>query len=185
MGQPTHLPIRERISSLRAEGHTFKYIAQEVGLSFWTVRQLLRRAVKRGILGNAPDYAACGGGGRLRSEYFLFRVCCWLKRRHPTWGAPLIHLALSRRYGGKRQIPSICQMQRWFRQQGLNQPRPRKGEVRAGRAEAVHECWQVDAKERLVLANGQVCCYLSVVDEYSGAALGARLFPLLPNQPTH
>lgn len=93
-------------------------------------------------------------------------------------------MKLAQRYG-EVGLPSSRQMQRWFRQRGLNEPRQRKGEPKAGKAEAVHDCWQVDAKERLVLAGGQRCSYLSVVDEHSGGSLGAVLFPLSPDKPNH
>lgn len=182
MGQPVHMPVRERLIDLRAEGHTVDYIAREVGLSFWTVRNLLRRHNKKGVSGYAPDYTSCGAGGRLRADYFFFRAGCWLKRLHPLWGAPFIRLKLAQRYG-EAGLPSSRQMQRWFRHRGLNEPRQRKNEPKGGKAQAVHECWQVDAKERLVLAGGQPCSYLSVVDEHSGASLGAILFPLSPNKP--
>jgi hypothetical protein len=184
MGQPVHLPVRERLISLRAEGHTVNFIAQEVGLSFWTVRHLLRRHNKKGSSGCAPDYTSCGAGGRLRADYFFFRASRWLKRLHLSWGAPFIRMKLAQRYG-EAGLPSSRQMQRWFRQCGLNEPRQRKGEPKAGKAQAVHDCWQVDAKERLVLAGGQPCSYLSVVDEHSGSSLGAVLFPLPPDKPNH
>ena len=182
MGQPIHLPVRERLIALRSEGHTVESIAREVGLSFWTVRNLLRRHKKKGDLGYAPDYTSCGAGGRLRGDYFFFRASCWLKRLHGLWGAPFIRMKLAQRYG-EAGLPSSRQMQRWFRHSGLNVPRQRKSEPREGGAQAVHDCWQVDAKERLTLAGGQQCSYLSVVDEHSGASLGAVFFPLSPDKP--
>jgi len=184
MGQPVHQPIRERLCALRAEGQTFEQIAQETGLSFWTVRNLVRRHGKQGGPAPAPDYTRCGAGGHLRVGQFFFRVSRWLKRLHPSWGAPFIRMKLAQRYVGA-SLPSSRQMQRWFRHNGLNEPRQRKGESKAERAKSTHECWQVDAKERLTLAGGQQCSYLSVVDEHSGSSLGAVLFPLSPNQSSH
>lgn len=184
MGQPVHMPVRERLIALRAEGHTVEFIAREVGLSFWTVRNLVRQHNRQGGSNHAPDYTSCGAGGRLRADYFFFRASCWLKRLHLLWGAPFVRMKLAQRYG-EVGLPSSRQMQRWFRQRGLNEPRQRKGEPKAGKAEAVHDCWQVDAKERLVLAGGQRCSYLSVVDEHSGGSLGAVLFPLSPDKPNH
>ena len=56
-------------------------------------------------------------------------------------------------------------MQRWFRSKGLNKPRPREAEPKADRVDTVHDCWQVDAKERLTMGDGQQGCNLSIVDE--------------------
>lgn len=184
MGQPIHVPIRERLVTLRSEGYTVRQIALEVGVSYWTVRNLLRRHKERGIEGLGPDYSKCGGGGRLRGDYFFFRASCLLKRFHRTWGAPFIRMKLSQRYG-EVGLPSSRQMQRWFRQQGLNEPRQMKGSCKEEKVQATHECWQVDAKERLVLANGQPCSYLSVVDQYSGSSLGAFFFPLSTHKPNY
>jgi len=182
MGQPIHLPVRQRILELRSQGATTDDISDELNLSFWTVRNLLRRHRDDAGWDCEPNYGPCGGTGTIRSDASLKRAACWLKRLHPLWGAPYIHMKLSQRYAGA-DIPSSRQLQRWFRALGLSQPRQVKAEARATRATEVHECWQVDAKERLVLANGQVCSYLSVIDEYSGGALGAQLFSTAPHQP--
>lgn len=61
-------------------------------------------------------------------------------------------------------------------------PRQQKAEPTIGTAKAVHNIWQVDAKEQLTLLDGQVACYLTIVDEKSGAALASPVFPLCSNQ---
>ena len=180
MGQPIHYPIRERIVLLKSQGYTTKAISAELGLSYWTTRQLLRRHRDGGEAGLSADYRRCGGKGQLRSTVFFYRASCWLKRHHPQWGAPFIHLQLSQRYSGS-QLPSARQMQRWFRNYGLNEPRQRKLEARVMSNDAVHDCWQVDAKERLTRGDGQVASYLSLVDEHSGGALEGVFFPSAPD----
>ena len=180
MGQPVHYPIRERIVLLKTQGYTIKEISAELNLSFWTTRSLLRRYHAGGKGGLGANYSKCGAKGRLRSDTFFYRACCWLKRHHEEWGAPLIHLKLKQRYP-QGNVPSARQMQRWFRNRGLNEPRQRKSEPQIGRAEAAHDCWQVDAKERLTMGNGQKGCYLSIVDEYSGGALEGVFFPPPPH----
>lgn len=184
MGQPVHYPIRERIILLKSQGHSVKAISAELNLSFWTTRQLLRRHRDRGDNGLGPNYSSCGAKDQLRSDAFFYRACCWLKRHHEDWGAPFIHLQLSQRYP-QAKLPSARQMQRWFRKRGLSAPRQRKAEPSVERAAAVHECWQVDAKERLTLGDGQVASYLSIVDEHSGSALESIFFPPAPHQPSH
>ncbi|MEQ1915743.1 MAG: hypothetical protein ABL856_03355 [Gallionella sp.] len=182
MGQPIHYPIRERIVFLKSQGHSIKEISAELQLSFWTIRHLLRRHRDRGDKGLGPDYSRCGAKGQVRSNAFFYRVSCWLKRCHEDWGAPFIHLKLSQRYP-ESCLPSARQMQRWFRSKGLNEPRRRNAEPKANRVDTVHDCWQVDAKERLTMGDGQQGCYLSIVDERSGGALEGIFFPPPPNQP--
>jgi hypothetical protein len=49
-------------------------------------------------------------------------------------------------------------------------------------ARAVHDVWQIDAKEKLRLRTATKVCYLSVVDQKSGSLLGSFVFPPLPHQ---
>ena len=181
MGQATHLPIRQRMVELRSKGMLLREISKELDVSYWTVRGILRRHSKFGDQGLIPDYNRCGSKGFTRSNKSIKRASCWLKRLHPDWGAPFIHMKLSQRYT-QTKIPGIRQMQRWFRHKGLNEPLQRLNESKVQRAQRVHEYWQVDAKERFELANGKKCSYLSVVDEKSGGALGAVLFSIQPHQ---
>lgn len=182
MGKPIHYPMRQQIVQLRQTGLTISQIAEQIGLSYWTVRRLLRRLRDRGESGLAADYSCCGQRSKIRSNALTKRAACWLRRIHPEWGAPLIHLKLVQRYGSE-QVASIRQLQRWFRQQGLSRPRSKTKDQQdaPSKAKQVHQCWQVDAKERLRLANGQACSYLSIVDEHSGAGLAAVLFSILPH----
>ena len=42
---------------------------------------------------------------------------------------------------------------------------------------SLHETWQVDASERIDLANGTQVSWLRIVDEFSGAVLSTVIFP--------
>ena len=59
----------------------------------------------------------------------------------------------------------------------MNKPRQRKGHLYMGAALAVHNIWQVDAKEQFTLSAGQAANYLTIVDEKSGGWLESPLFP--------
>lgn len=180
MGKSIHYTQRQKLVSLRQQGLTVRQITEQLNMSYWTVRQLCRRFRDYGQEGLSANYEACGQTQRIASA-LPKRAACWLKRLHPEWGAPFIHLKLVQRYGAD-QIASIRQLQRWFRDTGLTRPTSHtKDEHVVLRAEQVHQRWQVDAKERLVLADGQCCCYLSLIDERSGAALAAILFSILPH----
>ena len=73
--------------------------------------------------------------------------------------------------------PCIRTLQRWYRKEGLIRPNRQTAEPSIGKSRAVHNIWQVDAKENLVLADGTAACYLTMVDEKSGAWLAAPVFP--------
>lgn len=180
MGQALPLCVRERIIKLQREGFLLTEIKKELSLPYSTVQQIIKRYRTKGLSGLQADYAKCGGKGQLRNLYFYYRASLWLKRHHLNWGAPLIHLILVERYG-QADIPSIRQMQRWFKDTGLNVPRQKKGDAHDQQVHEVHERWQVDAKEQLTLQDNQLCTYLSIVDEFSGTSLGATLFPLRSN----
>ena len=67
--------------------------------------QLSARYKQQGNL--TVGYYKCGPQAP-RSEALLHRASLWLKRLHPDWGAPLIHLRLLERYDPQRTL------QRWL-----------------------------------------------------------------------
>jgi hypothetical protein len=59
----------------------------------------------------------------------------------------------------------------------LTKPRQQPAQPPIGTSTAVHNIWQVDAKEHLQTLDGKAACYLTLTDEKSGAWLGATAFP--------
>ncbi len=169
-------PIREEIVRRCQQGVPLKTVAEELGLSYRTVRRLWRRYRQQALLGLEPAYARCGRRG-LHFDRAMYQATVDLKGKHARWGSGLILLQLGEQFQGQI-LPSERTISRWLKGAGL-QPmrgrRPKTAERRRGGQ--VHEVWQVDAKEQIVLGDGQGCCQLSVVDEASGAALGAVPFP--------
>ena len=102
-----------------------------------------------------------------------------LKREHPRWGAGLIRVELEQQFP-QVALPSVRSLQRWFAEALLQPPRRKRPACVSRRAHQVHEVWQLDAKERMRLADGTGTCVLNISDEASGALLGALVFPPLP-----
>jgi|SRR6218665_1057 len=175
MAKPTSLAYRELIVSMKKEGHTIKAISQALDLSFSNVRDIWTRYRKEGEAGLQTKYEHCGKKKPDSTDLF-YRAAIWLKRRHALWGSPRIHALLQERYG--EQIPSIRTLSRWYQELNLQEPRQQHGHQKIGASIAVHNIWQVDAKEHIQLMDGQKACYLSVVDEKSGAWLSSSVFPL-------
>jgi len=174
MGAPTPFWVRQRIIEARRNGERISAIAQRYGVSRTTVTNLWRRYQRQGPDGLAADYSACG---RPANKGRLYRAARYLKYLHRSWGAPLIRTLLIERYGP--HVPSARTLQRWFTAATLTVPRQKRPPVDRDKGQAVHAVWQIDAKERLPMQ----ACYLSIVDEYSGALLEAPVFPLLSYQP--
>ena len=179
---PSALPlaVRQQIILLHQQQHSFSSICKQVQASFTTVRRLLRKYKANPAMDLKPLYHHCGPQ-KPGSDERLLRAGLWLKRLHPKWGAPLIHLHLKEHYKAGH-LPAVRTLQTWFRKKGLNPPREHRPCNAIGWALAPHNIWQVDAKEQLCLRNGQQACYLTIGDEHSGACLAALVFPPQPNQ---
>jgi transposase len=175
------LAQREQIVALRNLGHSLATIAQQLGLRYRTVRHLATTYRKHGTAGLAIRYDRCGQ----RETAFpapLHQAALTLKREHPPWGGGLIRLVLDEGFP-KTPLPSCRTLQRWFAKAGLNPARARQPAVKRQRARAVHEVWEVDAKEQMRLCDGSGTCVLTATDEASGALLGAASFPPLLLEP--
>jgi len=128
-----------------------------------------------------PKYANCGRKAALSKEGAKNRAL-ELRQQHPQWGAPRIRVALQ--LSGEEELVSVRTLQRLFRKKGVNPARAQSGQPAIGRSLAPHNIWEVDAKERFCLPDGTPACYLTIVDEKTGAWLEAPVFPLCPYQPS-
>lgn len=179
------LEKRRDILAAHDAGASMSAVAVRFNVAYGSVRTLCRRVAAEGDAAVVPRYDSCSNKA-LRSQRLVYRAACWLKRRHPGWGAPLIRLKLVERYAEgaegdtKTSIPSVRTMQVWFRATGLNPRRSRQPRPEKQWASHVHDIWQVDAKERQRTADGTACCWLTVTDEHSTAILAAPVFPLGP-----
>ena len=175
------LPVREQIVSLHQQGLPLTEVAQHLGLSYRTVCALWRCFRVEGPAGLQTRYDRCGTRG-VQFPDALEQAALALKREHPRWGAGLIRLQLALVFPGQA-LPGRRSLQRWFQTSGLQPARSKHPVMERPRGQAVHEVWELDAKERLRLLDGSGACVLNVSDEASGAALGAAVFPPVPLEP--
>jgi hypothetical protein len=172
------LAVREQIILLHQQHYSAVAISEQLQVNVHSVRRLIQHYKADHARSLQPAYSNCGVK-KLKVNAALLRAGLWLKRLHPYWGAPCIHLQLIERYGEQQQgMPAVRTLQQWMRTKGLNRPREQHPAVDRGWAVAPHHVWQVDAKERLVLDNKQPACYLTISDEHSGACLQTLVFPL-------
>ena len=176
MPRPIPIAIRHQILELRAQGLTLERIASRLLVPFSSVARLCRRHRDDPVRPLAPDYSRCGRRRAAATEAVL-RTACALKRDHPTWGAGLIRVRLSELHAGPA-LPSVRSLQQAFRRAGVNRPRPpRPPTPAAPRAVEPHQVWEVNAKERIRLADGRRVSWLAFTDEASGALLATPLSP--------
>jgi hypothetical protein len=175
MGRSIDFHIREQIVKDCQSGMSYPEVSRKYSVRFNTVKGLHQRYQKEGVKGLRPHYENCGKEAP-SEDNILFRASCWLKRIHPQWGAPFILIQLKERYP-QHQMPTSRTLQRWFKLKNLNKRRNQLPNAPMDWAEKVHGTWQVDAKERIVLADGSQGCWLTVVDEKSGATLATLVFP--------
>jgi len=174
---PRALPValRQTIVERHQAGTSLPAIAQECGLSPWTVRTLWRRYRDRGEAGLVPDYAACGRPGP-RHLPLLVASALALRRAHPRWGAGLIRTELAQQHPAL-SLPHEATLRRWFRAAGLAPPRRPPPAPDPPRATEPHARWQLDATEQIALADGSRVSWLAASEEATGAMLGAVVFP--------
>jgi transposase len=176
MPRPLPLPVRQVIWRRCQRGQSVKTITQALDLPLRTVRHLVRRFRLRGDGTVAPSYrhhsaTSADGADAVRQQALA------LRQQHPSWGAGLIRVIL-RRQQIAESLPSERTLQRWFHEAGLGPaPAGRRPTSNPHRAQAAHEVWQMDAKERVKLKTGVRVSWLRIVDECSGAVLWTAVFP--------
>lgn len=173
------VPIRQQIIEHRQQGASIAEVAKALGLSYWSVRRIVRRYRDQGECALVPNYQNCG----VREIHFsrgVYRGALWLKRHHRGWGAGLIRVLLQERWG-PGSVPSERTMQRWFKGAGLSSGAVASGVPSAQRSAecSVHEVWQLDGTSHQRLADGSGASWLTLVDEASGAHLASQAFPPL------
>jgi transposase len=169
------VPVRELIAARIRGGEPIAAVAADLGLAYDTVRTIWRRYRDGGADALVPDYARCGRTG-IRGPRLIHRAACWLRRRHPTWGAGLIRAKLVDRYPDAH-VADERTLRTWFAAAGLTRPSPPPREAPPPRAAVPHQTWQLDAKEQIALANGERASWLLATDEASGATLEPEVFP--------
>lgn len=170
-------PISKRrlIISEKNKGKTLTAISRESGIPYSTTKRIWQSYLKYGDKGVELKYKNCG---IKRPKYYLiYRLSTWLKKRHSDWGAPVILTILRDRYP-EEKLPTARTLQNWFQEKGINKTHMQREVQKVEKVLHVHDCWQIDAREKIKLGDQTKACYLTTVDVKSGAVLGAPVFPL-------
>lgn len=178
MGKPIDFASRQLIVKDCEAGLSYSEVSRKYTVRYNTVKNFHQRFLEKGMKGLQPHYFNCGKQ-KPTKDNLIYRTSCWLKHLHPQWGAPFILIKLKERYP-EQVFPTARNLQRWFKTEGLNKVQGKMPKASTNWATSPHDTWQVDAKERIVIADGSKGCWLTVVDEKSGALLGTLVFPPQP-----
>lgn len=177
MARAIAVPVRLVLFRRWRRGQTAAEIANALALSPRTVRHLIQCFRDDELAALAPGYEHCGGEHPWPNQE-LFADAVNLRRDHPSWGAGLIRVMLQERWP-RQPLPSTRTLQRWFARAGLG-PAPRgvKPASSQPRAKEPHEVWQMDAVERIQLRQEPRVSWLRITDEFTGAMLHTKAFPI-------
>ncbi len=166
---------RRQVILEKESGKSLIQISQERKMSYSTLKRIWQSYKKSGASGLELKYTHCGP--KAPKYYRIYRMSTWLKRRHPNWGAPYILTLLHDKYP-LAALPTARTLQKWFRAKGFNKTFTIREPSKTSVVQQVHDCWQIDAKEKLKLEDQTKACYLTTVDVKSGAVLETPVFPL-------
>jgi transposase len=177
MPAPISMAIRQSIVESYQRGERISTLARTFGVSRRSVYSFINRAKSSsGEEALRTHYANCGKP-RPTAQDFIFRAVRCLRTWHPDWGSEKIRAEmLSMR--PDLELPHYRTFTRWFHWNGQISPtiRSRLPKATAPAATRLHECWQVDAKEELSIADGSCNCWLNITDESSGTVIQPPVF---------
>ena len=176
MGQAKDVLLRQQITLDSKLGDSYSSLAVRYGLSYNTVRTICIRYKELGEAGLIPRYANCGRQVAEESER-TFRLVRLLKHLHPNWGVGYILVRLRRDYP---ELPLQSERQ-YQRRLATGSNRLPKAQLPPSpvvdRCRLPHDTWQIDAKERIGMADGKERCFLNITDEKTASLLKAKGFP--------
>lgn len=183
MGIAYTLSVRESVISLHETGINMLSIAIQTGISYGTVKTLVKRYKAKGKTGLNSHYNQCGRTRTYESER-SYRLVRLYRYHHPTWGVEYILMKIRAKYPDLPLCVSRIYERRLRTNDLVSMPKnpPLQNVHYPERARLPHDSWQIDAKENIKTLDGQPACYLTTTDEKTGGALAAKVFPLRSHQ---
>jgi len=178
MVKQTTVEQRREFYQRHQAGASYQEIAMRMGVSKECVRYWCRRQRAGGDC--QSRYQRAAGGLLSRFDAKVRYAIVRLKLEHPRWGPRSIRHRLKKRSSvmGVR-LPKEAQIGRYLHQwRRFRRPprRPCVASQRPNQPTAVHQCWQLDFKMGIALANGQQVNLHTVRDPVGEACLGAVIF---------
>ena len=182
VGQPLSADERQQIYAGWLKGETVDALARSLGRSPETVRKWWRRVKRAGLVGLTPLRRGRPARGALAQFGPEIKAqAIRLKRAHPRWGAARVRVELARQpeWAG-RALPSVSRLAALFKAvcpESLAVRVPRSAPIQAPPvARAVHEVWQIDHQEKVVLHDGTLATVCNVRDPVAAVMLASHAF---------
>jgi len=170
---------RQAIVDLTGQGYSYQAVAQQLGLSFWTVRKWARQAKRGGLAALVSSMGRPATGPMAETDPRVRYVALRLKRQHPTWGAVYILKKMRDRPSLQGQLlPDATTLWRYWRSFGDRLwPHRQPAETKLPQAGVAHGVWQMDAKESVPVAGVGVVTIHQARDEFGRATVMHRVHP--------
>lgn len=176
--QPLTVAEQAYLAERRAAGATYPSIARDLRCAVETIRKHARRQ---------RDHAVPRARGRpahgILSTYpgELVEQAITVKRTHPHWGPANVRLELQRQTGLPAEaLPSRARLSALFKARCPEAVQPHRHPVYPERAVphawAAHQRWQMDAKEKVLLADQAVASVLNVRDPVTAVMIASQAF---------
>lgn len=177
MARRTSVQERETFVSEHQTGRRYGVIADKYGVSPECVRYWCRRARRGESL--TSDWHRRQAGLLVDYDPLVRYVILRVRLKHPGWGPDRIRHHLGKRSSlqGKR-LPSATQIGRYLHQWGRFRRQRRRPMPTVPRPQAptrVHECWQVDFKLGIALADGTLVNLHTVHDPVGEVCITLRM----------
>lgn len=181
MAQAKDILLRQQIGADHKQGASYSSLARHYSVSYNTVRSICISYEEFGERGLLPHYFNCGRSTSSVAER-SFRLVRLLKHLHPEWGVAYILVRIGRDYPDV-----ILQSERHYQRRLANgSGKLPKSQLpltpSTERSRLPHDTWQIDAKERIGMPDGQERCFLNITDEKTAGLLKAKGFPPKPYQ---
>ncbi len=175
----TTIHQRQEIARLAAEGQPYQAIADQTGVSFWTVRKWERRAKKGGLAALLTHFGRPAMGPMAGFDPLVRYVALRLKRQHMTWGAAYVVKKMTEHplLLGKK-LPDATTVWRYWRSFGdrlRNKRHPIDPKLPV--AGVAHGVWQLDAKESVPVPGVGATTFNQARDEFGRVTVLHRIHP--------
>lgn len=180
--RPLSQEEKERIYLGKLKGQTLPELAAEVGCSVECARKWWRVGRERGLEGLRAPRRGRGCTGTLSQfDPRVAEQALTYKRAHRRWGADRVLVELDQQPELKGlALPGRSRLSTFFKERcpecvaerkSRPQPVPRLPD-----ATGVHEIWQLDSQEKILLTNGEVATICNIRDPVGAAMIASRAF---------
>lgn len=170
---------RQEMARLAATGQPYQVIADQTGVSFWTVRKWVRQAKAGGLAALLTHFGRPAIGPMANFDPLIRYLALRLKRQHLTWGAAYIVKKMSEHPLLKdKKLPDATTVWRYWRSFGDRLRKPRHPcEDKLPLPGVAHGVWQLDAKESVPVPGVGATTFNQARDEFGRVTVLHRIHP--------